>query len=87
MCYNFLLLFPSGFKEFLVAYTLVFFFSHFYPTGIFGGTIPFIDLKDELDQGGVLRNISLDDLIRFLVFPFGPISTTSMTPYVGKTSP
>jgi hypothetical protein len=25
MCYNFLLLFPGGFKEFLVAYTPVFF--------------------------------------------------------------
>jgi sterol desaturase/sphingolipid hydroxylase (fatty acid hydroxylase superfamily) len=25
MCYNFLLLFPSGFEEFLVAFTLLFF--------------------------------------------------------------
>jgi hypothetical protein len=54
MCYNFLLLFPSSFKEFLVAYTPVF-FSCFYSTGIFEGTIPFIDLKDRFDREGVLE--------------------------------
>jgi hypothetical protein len=54
ICYNFLLLFPSSFKEFLVAYTPVF-FSCFYSTGIFEGTIPFIDLKDRFDREGVLE--------------------------------
>jgi hypothetical protein len=67
MCYNFLL-FPSGFKVFLVAYTLVF-FSHFYPTGILEEQYHSLISRTDLIKGECYKIFHWGDLIRFLVFP------------------
>jgi hypothetical protein len=50
------------------------YFPRFYPKGIFGGAIRFIDVNSGFDQGGVL--ISRDDLI-FSDSPFGLILIAS----------
>jgi len=54
MLYHFLLIFLLGLKEFLTAY-LSSISARFYPTGLFGGLILFIDLKMDWIKGGVLK--------------------------------
>jgi hypothetical protein len=54
MLYHFLLIFPLGLKEFLTTY-LSSISPCFYPTGLFGGLILFIDLKMDSIKGRVLQ--------------------------------
>jgi hypothetical protein len=86
MCYNFLLLFPSGFKEFLVAYILVFFLDFILQKLLEEQYHSLISRTDSI-KGECYEIFRWGDLIRFLISPLGPISTISTTPYVGKTSP
>jgi hypothetical protein len=85
MCYNFLLLFPSGFKEFLVAYTLVFSLVFILQEFLEEQYHPLISRMVSIK--GSVTNISTDDLNRFLGFPFGHISMNPTSPYARKSFP
>ena len=74
MCYTFLLVFPLDFKEFFYSISTNI-LPRFYPTGIFGGIVPFIDLKDRF-EGGVLQISSYrGDFNRLLGIPMRQGST------------
>jgi hypothetical protein len=81
MCYNFLLLFLSGFKKFLAAYTLAFFLVFILQEFLEEQYHSLILSTDSIKEESY-EIFQRGDLNRFLGFPLGPISTTSTTPYV-----
>jgi hypothetical protein len=86
MCYNLLLLFPSGFKEFLPAYTPVFFLVFILQEFLEEQYYSLISRTD-LIQGECYKYLNGMISTDFFEFPLGHISTTPTSLYVGKSSP